>query len=193
VAARTGARGPLSARRFGLPASYWRRVVARLLDALAVFWLLFALVVVGIAFWVAPLTDHVHPSPWRDAFVATLTYAALLVVYEVAFVATRGQTPGKDLLKIKVVRIEDGRNPTVRQAMQRSLVHAGLSVVPHSWLATLAQFVAGVTAPRSAARRSLADLASGTQVVYFDDPDGRPRTSVWDRTPVRIGGFLARR
>ncbi|HEV8298180.1 MAG TPA: RDD family protein [Acidimicrobiales bacterium] len=185
--------GDLRARRFGLPAAYWRRIVARLLDCLAVFWIEFALVVIGAAFWVRPLTDRVHPGPWGDAFIATITYAVFLVVYEVIFIAANGMTPGKDLLKIKVVRVLDGEKPTVAQAIRRSLVHAALAVVPKLWIASLAQFAAGITAPRSQMRRSLADHVAGTQVVYYDDPDGRPQISQWDRAPIRIGAYLFKR
>jgi uncharacterized RDD family membrane protein YckC len=182
-----------SARRFGLPAPYWRRILARMLDALTVFWLLFALVVTGLAFWVQPLAEQLDPGPWHRAFVSTLTYAGLFVLYEVVFLAARGQTPGKDVMKIKVIRVRDGERPTIGDACTRSVVHATVAVVPNVWVASVAQFVIGLTAPASPMRRTLADLAAGTQVVYYDDPDERPRPSVWDRHTLRIGGHLIRR
>jgi uncharacterized RDD family membrane protein YckC len=190
----TGPTAPseLAARRFGLAAAFWRRVLARLLDSLAVFWIEFALVVMGAAFWVAPLTDRIHPGPWGRAFVATITYAVFLVIYEVVFITANGQTPGKDLLKIKVVRVVDGETPTLNQALRRSLVHAALCVVPKAWLASLAQFAVGLTSLRSPMRRSLADHVAGTQVVYFDNPIPRPRATLWER-PHRVGGHLFKR
>lgn len=182
AAPRTGQPGEFSYRRFGLPAAYWRRVVARALDMMAVFWLLFAFVVVGIAFWVRPLTDHFHPSPWHRALVATVTYALLLVVYEVVFLVHRGQTPGKDFMRIKVVRSSDGANPTVNQAIRRSLTDSLLTLVPTIWLAGLAQVVIALPGLTEQRRRTLGDRVAGTQVVYYDDPEGRPAFSLWDRS-----------
>jgi uncharacterized RDD family membrane protein YckC len=179
---RTGAPGEFAYRRFGLPAAYWRRGVARLLDMMAVFWLLFAFVVVGIAFWVHPLTNHVHPSPWKSAFIATVTYMVFLVIYEVVFLVHRGQTPGKDFMRIKVVRSLDGANPTVNQAIRRSLASSLFVLVPTVWLAAVAQVVVALPALTEARRRTLGDRVAGTQVVYYDDPEGRPAFTLWDRS-----------
>jgi uncharacterized RDD family membrane protein YckC len=182
-----------SARRFGLPAPYWRRIAARLLDALTVFWLLFAFVVTGIAFWVQPLAEQIDPGPWNRAFVSTLTYAAFFVLYEVVFLAARGQTPGKDVMRIKVIRIQDGERPTVGDAFTRSVVHATVAIFPNIWLAALVHFGVGLTAPASPMRRTIADHAARTQVVYYDDPDDRHRPSVWDRHQLRVGHPIIRR
>jgi uncharacterized RDD family membrane protein YckC len=94
----------------------------------------------------------------------------LAFIYEVAFIAARGQTPAKERLKIRVTRVADGKNPTITQAMLRSSVVAVFRLVPGALMVVgnLAAFATGVTAPFNMRRRALHDYLAGTMVVRYD-------------------------
>jgi uncharacterized RDD family membrane protein YckC len=161
--------------------AYWRRIVAFVLDALVIFWLQFALTVLGVLFYIDSSTDTVNgvtvrhvahrgPMPWGDDFAPLITFIVLAFIYEVAFISIRGQTPAKERLKIRVTRVADGKNPTVKQAMLRSSVVAVFRLVPGGLMlmGNLAAFATGVTAPFNMRRRGLHDYLAGTMVVRYD-------------------------
>ncbi len=75
-------------------AALWRRGGARLLDYLAMVAALFALQIIGLT---SVLVD--------DAVSAGLAIAVLYAVLEVVYVAQRGQTPAKELFKIRVQHV----------------------------------------------------------------------------------------
>jgi len=161
--------------------AFWRRVVAFVLDALVVFWLQFALTILGLLWYIDSSTEivngesvrhvsHRGPEPWGNDFAPLITFIVLAFIYEVAFIAARGQTPAKERLKIRVTRVADGKNPTVVQAMLRSSVVAVFRLVPGALMlvGNLAAFATGVTAPFNLRRRGLHDYIAGTMVVRYD-------------------------
>ena len=95
---------------------------------------------------------------------AVIAWMALVVVYEVGFVAWSGQTPGKRLLRIRLVALKDGRVPSLPAAVTR--------VVPVAFaIAVLGAFfpIAMVFVYFSAAfmkhSRGILDLMAGTAVI----------------------------
>ncbi len=161
--------------------AFWRRIVAFMLDALVVFWLQFALTILGVLWYIDSSTEivdgqtirhvsHRGPQPWGDDFAPLVTFIVLAFIYEVVFIAARGQTPAKERLKIRVTRVADGKNPTIAQAMLRSSVVAVFRLVPGALMlvGNLAAFAAGATAPFNLRRRALHDYLAGTMVVRYD-------------------------
>ena len=149
------------------PAALWRRVLARGIDYLAIFWLLFALDVIGVTFWVAKYTDRVTPTPWGSSFVVITTLAGFYAVLEVVYIAKRGQTPAKELLKIRVVRVDRVDPPGWQTALQRWWLPGLAFALP--WWGALAAFAAlGLPATVDPQRRTLYDRLSHTVVVPYD-------------------------
>jgi uncharacterized RDD family membrane protein YckC len=161
--------------------AFWRRIVAFMLDALVVFWLQFALTILGVLWYIDSSTEivngesvrhvsHRGPQPWGDDFAPLITFIVLAFIYEVVFIAARGQTPAKERLKIRVTRVADGKNPTVAQAMLRSSVVAVFRLVPGALMlvGNLAAFATGISAPFNLRRRALHDYLAGTMVVRYD-------------------------
>jgi uncharacterized RDD family membrane protein YckC len=161
--------------------AFWRRAVAFALDALVVFWLQFALTILGVLWYIDSSTEYVNgeairtvanrgPEPRGDDFAPLITFIVLAFIYEVTFIAIRGQTPAKERLKIRVTRVADGKTPTVTQAMLRSSVVAAFRLVPGALMlvGNLAAFATGVSAPFNMRRRALHDYLSGTMVVRYD-------------------------
>ena len=164
-----------------------RRAAARAIDAATVLFTLWALVVLRVFWWMDGLSDRVHPEPWGRAFGATLTFVVLSGVYEVVFlVASKGQTPGKDLMKLRVVPRHGGEAVSWRRALGRWVLPGLVLLVPPLWAgAGLAAATGATVLGRS--RRSLADRLAATAVVPYDrdveDPDSvrprRPRRTSW--------------
>ena len=161
--------------------AFWRRIVAFALDALVVFWLQFALTILGVLWYIDSSTDivngesvrtvsHRGPEPWGDDFAPLITFIVLAFIYEVAFISLRGQTPAKERLKIRVTRVADGKIPTLGQAIRRSSVVAVFRLVPGALMlvGNLVAFATGVTAPFNMRRRALHDYLAGTMVVRYD-------------------------
>ena len=146
----------------------WRRLAARLLDQLTVLSVQFILTVGFFFGVVGDLTDRFHPDPWGRSLVALVIYVVLTGVYEITFVSLRGQTPAKDLLKLRVVRVDDGTVPSWRRAAVRFAVPGLLRFVPGIVLSELAIFATAVTVPTSHPHRTLHDIVAGTEVVYYD-------------------------
>jgi uncharacterized RDD family membrane protein YckC len=186
------------------PVAYWRRIVAFALDALTVL---------GVLFYIQSSTDivdgktvrhvaHRGPWPWGDDFAPLITFVVLAFIYEVAFIAARGQTPGKERMKIRVTRVSDGGKPTIRQAMVRSSVVAVLRMVPGTLILTgnVAALVSGVSAPLNMRRRGLNDYLAGTMVVRYDadQQEGkitmkrRPNMLFTDWTRSRVAAVTGR-
>jgi uncharacterized RDD family membrane protein YckC len=123
-------------------AGVWPRVGARLLDALLVG------VVVGILGAVLGPPDNLG---------LLLTVAAMLG-YETLMLANGGQTLGKLLLGLRVVRA-DQAPLTTRDALVRSLVIELIWIVPFGWL------IVALLLERDRRRQGLHDRAAGTLVV----------------------------
>jgi uncharacterized RDD family membrane protein YckC len=145
--------------------------LALLVDVVTVLFVNLGLVLIGGAALVDRAVDRWSPEPWGDSFVPTLVYAALFLVYETAFVVARGQTPGMDLLHLKVVVTATGEHPRLARAIVRTVPLVALRLVPGALAGTLAMLALGVTCPFDRQRRALHDLLVGTVVIDYDADD----------------------
>lgn len=174
---------PVAAAAVSLPAaavvlgSLWRRAAARVVDLVTVLFVNLALVLGGLASVVDSASTRWAPEPWGRALVATIAYSAILLVYEVVFLALRGQTPGKDLFNLKVVEKTTLARPRWWVALVRTLPIVVLRLVPGAAVGTLAIGGLGVTAPFGA-RRGLHDWLAGTIVVSYDATAMEPESIV---------------
>lgn len=137
-------------------AARWRRGLARLLDWTAMLWWLFAMQIIGATSW---LIDSV--------WAAFLGIAVLYALLEIVYVAKRGQTPAKELFKIRVVRVDGTSPPGWRTAFVRWLV-PGLALALPWWTIPIALLVLGAPAFFDARQRTLWDMLAGTIVVPYD-------------------------
>lgn len=94
-------------------ASINQRIGARVLDwgFLLAVWLLLG----------AATSERIDDDTLIFARWAVIAWIGLVVVYEVGFVAWRGQTPGKIALGIKLVGLRDGRTLSLPAATTRVL------------------------------------------------------------------------
>ncbi len=132
----------------------------------------------GLSFAVSSSTQMSDSSELADvmsasagSIVASLAIVALCVgiwiVYHAAFVATKGQTPGAMVTKVKVVNLSDGQTPSWGTAFKRSLPNAVI-VIPCcvGYLAILGLYIWGLVNLSSNDRRQTPfDLAAGTVVI----------------------------
>jgi uncharacterized RDD family membrane protein YckC len=123
-------------------AGVWSRVGARLLDAVLVG------LAVGVVGGLLGLPDT----------AGLLLTVAAMIGYETFMVANGGQTLGKLLLGLRVVRA-DLAPPTSRDALVRSLVIDLIWVVPAGWL------IVALVLERHRHRQGWHDRAAGTPVV----------------------------
>src|ERR1700736_114131 len=56
------------------PAPLWRRPAARLTDVLIVFFLVWAMMILQILWFLRDLSQSIRPGPWGPAFVPTVTF-----------------------------------------------------------------------------------------------------------------------
>ena len=133
-----------------------KRIGARFLDwsLLMMVWLL-----LGAATSERLADDTLVFQRW-----AVIAWMALVVVYEVAFVAWRGQTPGKIALKIQLVALKDGRILSVPAAVTRVLPVAFAIAVLGAFFPIVMVFVYFSAAFMSNSRGIL-DLLSGSVVI----------------------------
>lgn len=115
------------------------------------------------------LADALSAS--AGSIVTSLAIVALCVgiwtVYHAAFVATKGQTPGAMVTKVKVVNLSDGQIPSWGTAFKRALPNAVI-VIPCcvGYLAILALYIWGlVNLSNNERRQTPFDLAAGTVVI----------------------------
>ena len=162
-------------------AAAWRRVLARVLDALTVFFILWALAVIQVLWFIGDLSREISPSPWGRALVPTLLFAGCLLLHEAYFVRNnQGQTPGMDVCGIRV--IGKGGELSWSRCLWRATPAAVLWIVPPLWVA--AALVAGTGLPALAASgSSLQDRLARTRVVPYDrtveDPNSPPVPSLF--------------
>lgn len=147
-------------------APLWRRVVARLVDMASVFFVLWFLVVVQVLWFMREAADRYAPAPWGRAFAPLCAYLALYAAYEAVFLHwNRGQTPGRQLLGIRVVDARDGSDPSTGRVLARWLVPALALVVRPLWAGPLLLALTAVSLPFGTRRRAVHDLIAGTTVV----------------------------
>jgi uncharacterized RDD family membrane protein YckC len=144
------------------------------------------LVVTQLFWFMDKLSDRLDPEPWKRGFVATLTFVVLSGIYEVVFlVHNKGQTPGKDIMKLRVVPT-DGRLDIAPVVALRRWLLPGISVMlSPMWMAAAAVAATGVTVPLGTRRRAVHDVIAGTLVVPYDrereDPTAHKAAPSWRR------------
>jgi uncharacterized RDD family membrane protein YckC len=157
-------------------AAVWRRAAARAIDAATVFFLLWALVVLHVLWFMDDASNHVAPRPWGRGFVATVTFVVLAAAYEVLFLTrNQGRTPGKDILKIRVQPLHGDRPLGRGQALARWALPGLAIILPPLWVGALVAVAVG--APIAASRRrAVHDLLARTVVVAYDPHEEREAT-----------------
>jgi len=162
-------------------AAAWRRGLARALDALTIFFILWALAVIQVLWFIGDLSREIAPSPWGRAFVPTLLFAGCLLLHEAYFVRkNEGQTPGMDVCGIRV--ISNGDELSWAGCLWRATPTAVLWMVPPLWVSPALVASTGLPA-LTASGASLQDRLAGTRVVPYDrtaeDPSSPPVPSLF--------------
>jgi len=163
------------------------RFVASLLDSLIVFAFFFlqilALVLIGAAAaGGAVSTKDSEAAKW---FVAIIIFADFLVFwgYYALFEAYwRGQTPGKRVMKIRVIK-DSGRQITLFESLARNLIRV-VDYLPGFYLVGL------ITMLCNKRNKRLGDLAAGTMVVH-ERADEQPLFYQTSTTLVAPTSFAA--
>jgi uncharacterized RDD family membrane protein YckC len=142
----------------GSLASIGQRAIARIIDTALVA---VPLSVVSIV-WFSETSDG-EISVAAPVWVIALFFA-LDLTYEVTMVRLFGQTLGKMLLGIRVVRLPDGAHPDWGQSGVRYLVPGVADAIP-VWFSGLFAIGIYLTALFDPAYRGVHDKASGTVVL----------------------------
>jgi uncharacterized RDD family membrane protein YckC len=108
-------------------ATPWARLAARIVDGLVL-----ALVFTGLVATDVVTADLTRPQDVSSAFIAMAILVTIL--YETWFIGLRGQTPGKMVVRISVVRVENGDRPGWGRALVRSVLPAVANLVPFGGL-----------------------------------------------------------
>ena len=145
--------------------------------------LFFAMQLTGVSFWVLDHSDSIAPQPWGTWFLAFVTVAVLIAVLEITYTVLIGQTPGKDLLGVRVESRGGGtrtgdRAMSVQRSATRWLVPGVAIALPLPY-AAVALGVIGAPAVFDAERRTLGDRIAGTRVVANN-------VAVESRAPVNV-------
>jgi uncharacterized RDD family membrane protein YckC len=147
-------------------APFFRRVCAFALDLVLIFFLICPVLRVAVAFCPPEVYDQLTNSFQHGAYVPPQFSASyyllfdgivygMVALYLTGFNWRHGQTPGKALLRLRVVD-RDGNKPDLLRALARSLV------LVFTLLFWGLPFIAVCFNPQ---RRGLHDLAGGTCVV----------------------------
>ncbi len=143
----------------------FRRFLARLIDGFVVWWLSLGLLFSVVATTWPRAMIVLAPSPWGDVFVFTLLAFVVGMFYEVGFLSTTGQTPGRLIAGIRVVDIHTLGTPGRAQAFVRWVL-PGLATLIPLWrgiIGTIA--VLGATAYSGPQLRDVMDRLAETRVV----------------------------
>ncbi len=156
-------------------ASPWIRLVAWLIDVLIYFVITMVAVMIGVAIAGLGLSDLVNFGDdffLALAFVIGITLLAFLVVFIVQMVllATRGQTIGKIIMKIRIVDAQTGAHPgwarlILLRTIVNGLISGALNVIPvvGQGLGGLYFIIDSLFIFRSD-HRTIHDLIAGTRV-----------------------------
>lgn len=146
------------------------RAMARMIDAVIQVGVTYLLLIVAFfAVLLLGTTGLVSPDGAATDAITIATVMVGLLGYPVVFeTLTRGRTPGKLILGLRVVR-DDGGPVTFRHAMTRSLVGfaiewPGIIGAPLTWLATIWVMIA------SRLNKRLGDHVAGTVVIHERTP-----------------------
>ena len=159
-------------------AAVWRRALARLIDAVTVFFIQWMLTVIQVLWFMDDVSTRWQPDPWGRATAAVLGYVFFHFVYTMVFLRwNEGQTPAMDLLKLRAVRTKDGSHLGLGRCAARWVVGGVSWIVPpvlFGGLVVNAATYATVPADRRR-RRTVSDFVAGTTVIAYDrdkeDPD----------------------
>ena len=136
------------------PAGFWVRFLAQFIDGIIVQAIIFSVVlvvffVVSVAYQGGLDFEQIHDG------VAILFLAVVPIVVVILWVRWHGRTPGKALLRIRIVRL-DGKDLTPKDAILRYLAY-----IP-SWLLFFVNFfMLGFRKDK----RALHDLMAKTKVI----------------------------
>ncbi|MFF2655364.1 RDD family protein [Streptomyces sp. NPDC058045] len=105
----------------GMPplASGGKRVLARLIDMIIVglvVWLL------SVAFGIGQFNVNSNHVNYASGVGQSVLAAVLYTAYDTVFISRTGQTPGKQLLKLRVANLHDGATPSVQTSLTRAAV-----------------------------------------------------------------------
>lgn len=153
-------------------AAWWRRLIARALDVLVVFFVLLALVVTGIFWYMGDLVDAYNPEPWGDMYVPSITFTVMYLLMEVMFLPRGGQTPGKATMSITTEAMDGGRLSHPRAALRWLLpgLVFGFVLLPYPIIGAvvLAALYAPALLPE---RRTVHDYLAGTRVTDREETE----------------------
>lgn len=145
-------------RGTGSLAPVWQRAIARLVDVFIIF---------NVAGFLAYVI--VRPAEDDSGLLTTIAFAGVFWliagVYEAGMVAWRGQTLGKLLLRIEVVRRTDGARPTPGEAAVRYAVPTVWLLLPLPLIGQLLWMIVYLSAIPNARRQGWHDRAASTLVV----------------------------
>lgn len=143
-------------------ASLVTRLTAKVLDFVILFVSCLIIVVISIKL-IFGATGSADPELYW-AGVAILTYILVLLatpVYEITFVALKGQTPGKMAACIKVVRADNGGPPGWGKSAGRGLILA----VAYAAMILLLGLLVHISLLWDRRRQGWHDKAAGTLVI----------------------------
>lgn len=143
------------------PAGFWIRFVATLVDSILLFVLMLAIAVpIGLSAGItAALADPMGMAHLLASLGAAFTAITFLLpmLYEVVFVGWRGQTPGKILLKLKIIRTDGGEVDYVKAFIR--------------WIGKLVSgftlLIGYLIAAFTTNKRALHDFIAGTRVIHL--------------------------
>jgi uncharacterized RDD family membrane protein YckC len=102
-------------------AGFWRRLAAAIIDGIVAGILVSAFTAIFFPYtWMPFFGGDAHWIPFYRGTVQNIISNGTSLVYSVAFWAWRGQTPGKMLLNIKIIRT-DGSSLSIGYAVLRYL------------------------------------------------------------------------
>lgn len=145
-------------RGTGSLAPVWQRAIARLVDVFIIF---------NVAGFLAYVI--VRPAEDDTGLLTTVAFAGVFWViagvYEAGMVAWKGQTLGKLLLRIEVVRRTDGARPTPGEAAVRYAVPTVWLLLPLPLIGQLLWMIVYLSAIPNTRRQGWHDKAASTLVV----------------------------
>ncbi len=159
-------------------AAVWRRALARLIDAITVFFIQWMLTVIQLLWFMDDVSNRWQPEPWGRATAAILGYIFFHFVYTMVFLRwNEGQTPAMDLMKLRAVRTKDGSHLGLGRCGARWLVGGVSWIAPPVVLGGIIVNAATyLTVPFDRRRRTVSDWVAGTTVIAYnrdkEDPDG---------------------
>lgn len=149
-------------------ASPGARLGARILDIVIMVVVMGVLFLLGVAALLTPSSgDPVIDDEATISLAVFFSFMALAAVvgllYEVVMIAMRGQTLGKMMTSIKVVRADNGLGPGWGKSIGRWIIPAVLGFIPAvGWLLYLLVYLSLLW---DSARQGWHDKAAGTLVV----------------------------